>query len=512
MTTSDTPEVENERAGVREWLGLATLTLPLLLLALDVSVLYLAAPQLSADLDPSATQQLWILDIYGFFIAGFLVTMGTLGDRIGRRKLLLIGGGAFAAASLMAAYAPTAELLIVARALLGIAGATLMPSTLALLRNLFRDPAQRSFAIAVWMATFMAGAALGPVVGGFMLEHFWWGSVFLLGVPVMVLLLIFGPLLLPEYADPNAGKVDLLSVALSLMAMLPLVYGVKRLVGDGFELVSLAAVGFGLLAGVVFVRRQRRLPNPLLDLSLFANKAFTGVLLILLVVVIAQNGTFYLVPQFLQMVSELSALQAAVWMIPMAAVPAIGAVIVPRFARRIAHSTLIIASAVLAAVGFGLVALISPGTGPGWLVAAAIVALLGTSVIGVLATDLVIGSVPQQRTGTAAALNETSSELGVGLGVAVMGSVVAAVYRAGMVDTAPSALPDGAEEASADSLVGALGAAVDLPPHLAESLLSAGRQAFTNGFGVAASISAGLLVVVGLLMLRVRRHLSSPTP
>src|SRR5919107_2490362 len=220
--------MDTTRATRREWLGLAVLACPTLLLALDVSVLYLALPRLSADLHADATQQLWILDIYSFMLAGFLVTMGTLGDRIGRRRLLLIGAAAFGAASVLAAFSRSAEMLIATRAVLGIAGATLAPSTLSLIRNMFLDPDQRTFAIGVWATSFSAGAAIGPLAGGFLLEYFWWGSVFLLAVPVMALLLMVGPMLLPEFRDPEAGRLDLFSAALSLAAVLAVIYGLKQ--------------------------------------------------------------------------------------------------------------------------------------------------------------------------------------------------------------------------------------------------------------------------------------------
>src|SRR5829696_7619884 len=199
-------------AGRREWIGLAVLALPTLLIGLDMTALHLAVPSLSADLAPTSTQLLWITDSYGFMIAGFLITMGTLGDRIGRRRLLLIGSAAFALASAAAAYASSAAMLIAARGLLGIAGATVMPSTLALISNMFRDPRQRGAAIGAWLSTFTVGIAIGPVVGGALLEWFWWGSVFLLGVPVMALLLALAPVLLPENADAGAGRPDLTSV------------------------------------------------------------------------------------------------------------------------------------------------------------------------------------------------------------------------------------------------------------------------------------------------------------
>src|SRR6266516_1694299 len=225
--------VDAPRAGRREWIGLAVIALPCLLYAMDLTVLYLAVPHLSADLKPSSAQLLWIVDIYGFLVAGLLITMGTLGDRIGRRRLLLLGAVAFGVASVLAAYAHSAEQLIAARALLGVAGATLAPSTLSLIRNMFLDPKQRSVAVAVWISIFSAGGAVGPLAGGVLLEWFWWGSVFLLAVPVMALLLVLGPILLPEYRDPQAGRLDLVSAGMSLVAVLAVVWGLKQLAQDG---------------------------------------------------------------------------------------------------------------------------------------------------------------------------------------------------------------------------------------------------------------------------------------
>ena len=225
---------------------------------MDLTVLNLAVPQLSADLKPSSAQLLWIIDIYGFLVAGSLITMGTLGDRIGRRRLLLIGAAAFGVASVLAAFSTSAEMLIATRALLGIAGATLAPSTLSLIRNMFLDPQQRTVAIGVWITSYSVGAAIGPLVGGVLLEYFWWGSVFLIGVPVMVLLLVLGPLLLPEYRDPDAGRLDLVSAALSLAAVLAVIYGLKQIAEDGLGwLPALAIVGRP--------GRRRRLRAPAAD-------------------------------------------------------------------------------------------------------------------------------------------------------------------------------------------------------------------------------------------------------
>jgi MFS transporter, DHA2 family, multidrug resistance protein len=220
------------KATRREWIGLAVIALPCLLYSMDLTVLNLAVPHLSAALRPSSAQLLWIVDIYGFMIAGSLIPMGTLGDRIGRRRLLLVGAAAFGVASVLAAFSTSANRLSAARAVLGIAGATLAPSTLSLIRNMFLDPEQRTAAIGVWITSYSVGGAIGPILGGLLLQHFWWGSVFLLGVPVMVLLLLVGPVLLPEYRDPNAGRPDVISAAQSLFAILLVIYGLKQIAQD----------------------------------------------------------------------------------------------------------------------------------------------------------------------------------------------------------------------------------------------------------------------------------------
>ncbi len=216
------------KAGRKKWLGLAAVALPTLLISIDTSVLYLALPHLSIALKANSSQQLWIMDIYGFMLAGFLITMGNIGDRIGYRRLLIIGSTIFGLASAMAAFSTNPNILIAARAVMGIAGATLMPSTLALIRNMFTDQKQRGIAISVWISCFMVGMVAGPLVGGLMLEHFWWGSVFLLGLPVMIVVVLTGKMLLPEYRHNNSKRLDIIGVFYSLAAILPLIYGLTE--------------------------------------------------------------------------------------------------------------------------------------------------------------------------------------------------------------------------------------------------------------------------------------------
>lgn len=289
------------RAGRREWIGLAVIALPCLLYSMDLTVLNLAVPALTADLKPSSAQLLWIVDIYGFLVAGSLVTMGTLGDRIGRRRLLLMGAAAFGIASVLAAFSTSAEMLIATRALLGLAGATLAPSTLSLIRNMFIDPRRRTFAIGLWATSYSVGSGIGPLLGGVMLEHFWWGSVFLVGVPVMVLLLAVGPVLLPEFRDPEAGRLDLISAALSLFGLLALIYGLKRIAEDGLGLLAALSILAGLATGVAFVRRQRQLDDPLIDLRLFQVPAFSAALATNTLSIFVAFGSFLFFAQYLQL-------------------------------------------------------------------------------------------------------------------------------------------------------------------------------------------------------------------
>lgn len=504
-TTGET--LPPQRATGREWIGLAVLALPTLLLSLDLSVLYLALPQLSRDLNPSSSQTLWILDSYGFMIAGFLVTMGTLGDRIGRRKLLLIGAVGFGLASVLAAYATTPELLIAARILMGVAGATQMPSLLALISNMFKDPKQRSFAIATWMSCFMGGMAVGPLIGGVLLEHFWWGSVFLLGVPVMVLLLITGPILLPEYRDAEAGRLDLVSVALSLAAILPIIYGLKEIAKSGPSPTHVAAIVVGVAVGYVFLRRQRRLSDPLLDLRLFGNKIFSSALGAMVISAGFMGGIMFLLNQAVQLVAGLTPLEAGLWMVPPSLVMIAVTQVTPAIARVLRRDHLFAAGFGIAAVGCVLLALVEGDTGPFPLVLAMTVIALGMAPLGMVCTDIVIGSVSPTRAGSASSLSETSGEFGIATGVAVFGSLATVIYRNGI--EVPSGISAEAGDAAREGLPAATEVAEQSTPSLGEPLLESAREAFVSGVNLVAIlgvIAMTGLAVTGLIMFREREE------
>lgn len=499
------PTLPSARAGRREWLGLAVLALPTLLVSVDLSVLFLALPHIGEDLGASSIEQLWITDIYGFMVAGFLVTMGTLGDRVGRRRLLLIGAAAFGVASVLAAYSTTPEMLIASRALLGIAGSTLMPSCLALISNMFQDLKQRGLAIGVWVACFMGGGAVGPVVGGLLLDHYWWGSVFLLGVPVMLVILITGPLLLPEFRDlNNAPRLDLTSVALSLAAILPTIYGLKELAKDGWTAVPILAVVVGIGIGVVFVRRQLGLAHPLLDMHLFGNRTFSSALGVNLLGSLVVSGSMLLFTLYLQTVQGLSALQSGLWMIPSAIATMTSAFVAPMIARRVRPGIVIAVGLVISAIGFGVLSQVEATSSLLDTVIGIVIVSIGAGTFASLGIALIVGAVRPEQAGSAAAVSETSGQFGIALGVAIMGSIGIAVYR-GQLDV-PAGVPAQAAETASRGIDGAIGAAAHLPPDAATGLLNTARDSFTAGLNVVAAVGAVLAVGLAILGVTVLRH------
>ncbi len=493
------------KASPKTWVGLVVLTLPCLVYAMDLTVLNLAVPQLTRQLQPSAAQLLWILDIYGFLVAGALVTMGTLGDRIGRRRLLMIGAAAFAAASLLAAFAQSAEQLIAARAILGLAGATLAPSTLSLIRNMFADENERRTAIAVWMAAFSAGTALGPVIGGVLLEHFWWGSVFLLAVPVMLLLLVIGPWLMPEFRDPHPGRLDLTSAALSLFSVLAVIFGVKVLAAEGLRVSAIAIAGAGLLVGWWFIRRQRTLTYPFVDLSLFKSHAFRVALLVNLVGAFLISGIYLFVVQYLQLVLGLSPLIAGLWTLPSSLAFVVGSSFVPMLVRRFESRQIMGWGLGFSAIGLALLLLMKVQGTPYVMAAGLMLFSLGFMPVASLTTDLIVTAAPPERAGSAAALSETAFEMGGALGIAILGSLGAAIYRLRMAD----GLPAGLSALDATTANATLGGAVELAerlPALAEPLLHQARTAFMLGLWWSAAIGAVSLVWLGTYALRSLRN------
>jgi DHA2 family multidrug resistance protein-like MFS transporter len=435
--------------------------------------------------------------------------MGTLGDRIGRRRLLLVGAAAFGVASVLAAFSVSAGMLIATRALLGLAGATIAPSTLSLLRNMFHDPKQRTAAVGVWITSYSVGAAIGPLVGGVLLQHFWWGSVFLAGVPVMLLLLVVGPVLLPEYRDPAAGRLDLPSAGLSLASILSVIYGLKRMAEHGPGWLAALSITAGLAAGAVFVRRQRRLADPLIDLSLFRIPAFRASLAAYLLATFAIFGCYVFIAQYLQLVVGLSPLQAGLWTLPFTGGFVVGSLLTPLIVRRFRPASVITAGLGFSAVGFTVLTQVDGTPSLSVLVAATVLFSLSLAPVFTLTNDTIIGTAPPERAGAASAISETGSELGGALGIAILGSIGGALYRSAMADAVPPAVPPEAAEAARGTLGGALATAAQLPDQLGVALLGAAREAFTQGLRLTALVSAVTVVVTAVLSAVVLRRTRS---
>ncbi|HEX5013330.1 MAG TPA: MFS transporter [Candidatus Limnocylindrales bacterium] len=499
MTAQPTTLTTPALAGRREWIGLSVLALACLLYVMDLTVLHLAVPAMTEDLRPSSSQLLWIIDIYAFMVAGFLVTMGTLGDRIGRRKLLLIGASSFGVVSILAAFSRTPEMLIASRALLGIAGATLAPSTLSLIFSMFQDPRQRAIAVSIWISAFSAGSAVGPVLGGVMLEHFWWGSVFLLALPVMALLLVLGPIVLPEYKDPNAGRLDIPSSVMSLVAVLSVIFGLKQIAMDGFSPTPVAAIALGLGVGALFVRRQLALDDPMINLRLFRIPAFSGSLVINFVSIFVAVGYFLFIAQYLQLVLGLSPLEAGLWSLPSAIGFIVGSQLAPRLVRVVRPSHIIGGGLAMAAVGLAMLTQVGAVGGLPTLVLASLVISLGLAPVLTITTELIVGSAPPEQAGAASGISETGVELGGALGIAILGSIGTAVYRTQIVEAMPSGVPGDAIAAARDTLGGAVSVAGELAGAAGSAVLIAAQGAFVQGMHttslIAAVIAAGIAVV-----------------
>lgn len=500
---SEQEEQPHARASHREWMGLAVLALPALLLSMDLSVLYLAVPRLSAALRPSSIELLWITDIYGFLLAGCLMTMGTLGDRIGRRKLLMIGATAFGLASVVAAFSTTAATLITARAVMGIAAATQAPSSLALLTTMFKDRRQRTQAISIWATSLSAGGALGPIVGGVLLNSFWWGSVFLVAVPVLLLLVTTAPWFLPEYRNPEAARLDFPSVILSLLTLLLVIYGLKQLAQNGLGSLSTLAMVAGLILGVIFVRRQRVLGEPLIDLQLFRVPAFSVALVANTLGFFVVLGVFFFADQYLQLVLGLSPLWAGLWDVPPFAGFILGSLLVPLLLRSTRPVSVMAGGLALASIGFALLTRVSITSGLAPLVIGSVVFSLGMAPVFTLVTNTVLDSTAPQRAGAASGMAETSTELGGALGVAILGSIGTAVYRSQLAHALSAGILG---NASGDTLGGTMATASHLKSALSPMVPNLAREAFTTSLQTVAGLSAAIVALLAVLVVVVLRR------
>lgn len=493
--TAHDSTMTTHRAGPREWAALAVLMLPVLMVSVDNTVLSFALPAISVDLRPSGTQLLWIVDLYAIMLAGLLIAMGSIGDRFGRRRLLLIGTVGFGGASLLAAYSQSPEMLLASRFLLGVFGATLMPSTLSLIRNVFHDARDRRMAIATWAAMFSGGAALGPVLGGWLLGHFWWGSVFFINVPIIIALVPLALLLLPESRDPEPGPLDLPAIGLSLVAMLPTVFAIKNVAEHGLTDLTLIAFAVGIGAGWALVRRLRRSASPMIDMTLFSNRVFSGAIVANLLSLMGLTGFLFLGAQLLQLVLGLSAMDAALVLLPGLAATVIAGFVAVRLVQVVPARLLVTASFVASATGYAITAMIGTPTVVSIAVAFTVMGI-GIGMAETLTNDLMLSSVPSSKAGAASAISETAYEIGAVLGTAVLGTVLTSTYRAHL--TYPAVAQWGESHGSFETLGGTVEFASFYPNMVGERLLESARSAFDLGvqYTSAAAIVIALAAAV----------------
>lgn len=501
MSTTNGLSTAAHRAGPREWAALVVLMVPVLLVSVDNTVLSFALPSISTQLRPTGTQLLWIVDVYALVLAGLLISMGSLGDRIGRRRLLVLGATGFGAASLLAAYSTSPEVLLGSRALLGFFGATLMPSTLSLIRNLFTHRDDRRIAVATWAAMFSGGAALGPVLGGWLLEHFWWGSVFLINVPLIVVFVPLALVLLPESRDPSPGRVDVPSIALSLLTMVPLVFAIKHLTGHGLDATAAVALATGVVAGVAFVRRQRATASPMIDLGLFGNRVFGGAVAANLLSMMGLAGFLFFGAQLLQLVLGLSPLDSALVLVPGLVATVVAGFVAVRLVRRIRPHQLVSASFATSALGYAIVAFTGTPTVVSVMVAFAIMGV-GIGLAETLTNDIMLTSVPAAKAGAASAISETAYEIGAVLGTAVLGSVLTMTFRNRLtVSPEASTGPGGSFETLGETAE----RAASLPGAVGEQLLASAHAAFDLGVQRASAVAIVVAVAAGCVSYRALR-------
>ena len=492
---------EQRKAGPRQWASLVVLMLPVLLVSVNNTALSFALPAISQGLHPTASQLLWIVDVYPLILAALLIPMGSLGDRMGRRKMLMIGSTGFGLVSLFAAFAPTAEWLLAARVGIAVFGSMLLPATLSLLRSVFRDDRQRTLAIAIWTAGFSAGAALGPIAGGFLLNHFWWGSVFLLAVPVLLAFLVAAPLILPESKDPHPGPVDPLSIVLAVLTMAPVVYGIKSLATGGSVLHGVLFIAVGALCGLLFARQQVAKDYPMLDLRFFRSPRFSGGLSVNMVSNVALFGFLFFFTQYLQLVNGTDPMTSGLLMVPGLVLSILAGLGAERIARLVGIRTAVVLGLLLVAAGFFVVAFTDQMASSAPILVAFTVMSAGTGLATTLSTDLVVSSVPEAKAGAASAVSETGYEVGAVLGTAVLGGLTTAFYQAHL--ELPAAVSADSAQIAHETLGGALDVAAESPA--GSVIADAAVAAFSSGMQWTALIGGVLVAVVAMVLARVLR-------
>ncbi|MBV1856465.1 MFS transporter [Catellatospora tritici] len=497
-------------AGRKEWIALVALMLPPLLIGMDITVLYFAVPPIAEILQPSSAQQLWIIDIYGFILASTVITMGNIGDLIGRRRLLIIGALVFGAASVMAAYSTSPEMLITARAIQGLAAATQMPSALALVRTLFRDPKQRRSAIATWSIGTAAGLSLGPVISGLLLQNYWWGSIFLINAPVVVILMIVIRLLAPESrrSRDEIGRFDVLSSILSIAGMVSLIWGVKELIINGYELWPAISLGVGIVIAIAFIYRQRHLENPMIDPAMFRYKGFGPALVLSAVAFLCVIGFGLFSMQYLLVVLGLEPLHAALWSLATLPLTGMSAPLAAQIVNKVRPAYVFAASFLMIAVGYVLMTQLTTGHDLALVLVGVALISAGSSSVLALMTDFVVAVGPEDRAGSVAALQKTCQEFGGALGVAFFGSVGAYLFRDGFDPNVLATVPENLRGAVQETLGGAFVIAQSLPPQIGGPVLAAALDSFVDSLNLTAYIGIAVAVLAALFTIAKLRHVS----
>lgn len=483
------------------WLGLAVLMLPVLTVAITTTTLSFALPDIAADLRPSATQLLWIVDIYPLILAGLLIPMGTVGDHVGRRRLLMIGAVGFALASVAGGLSTSAEMLIAARVAVAVFGSMLLPATLSLIRVLFTNDSSRRVAIAVWTAGFSAGAALGPIIGGGLLTWFSWHAAILAPVPFCLLFAVLAPMLLPESRDPNPGKLDFVSAALAILTMTPLVYAIKTAATAGSLLTALVTMLVGLAFGALFIMRQRRLSHPMLELGLFRSGRFSGGVLVNLAANMAQFGFLFFLTQHLQLVVGMDSFTAGLMIIPGMALAIVSGLVGARWAGSAGPRTVVVTGVLLIAAGYAVIAAFADQTQWPLTIGYAVLSM-GLGMATTLSTELVVGSVPPEKSGSASAISETGYEVGAVLGTSLLGGIVTGFYQRFLL--IPESIDTEAARAAQETLGGAYSVGAQVVD--GDQLIDAAGQAYTQAIQMTGVVTAVVLAAFAALVFRMLRR------
>ncbi|WP_327413112.1 MFS transporter [Streptomyces sp. NBC_01233] len=491
--------------GANRWVVLAVLCVSLVLVALDATILHVAVPSITEDLRPGPIELLWIVDAYPLVCASLLILFGTLGDRVGRRRILLLGYGLFGVASAIAALADNAQVLIAARALLGIGGAMIMPATLSILRQVFPDRRERALAIGIWTAVAAVGAASGPVLGGFLVQHFWWGSVFLINIPLMALILPLGRWLLPESRGAADGPWDVVGALMAAAGVLVSVLGIKRLGAERHLLDAQAVVPLllGAVLLVLFVRRQKRRTHPLIDMRMFSRAAFSTSVACIVLAMLALVGLELIAVQYLQLVLELSPLETGLRLLPLTFAAMAAGATGSYTLGRVGPRTMVSLGFLLTAFAVLLLTLMGQQDRPLLLTVGFILLGFGLQTTLFAAYESMLSEAPAATAGGAASIGETSYQLGAGIGIALLGSVMNAAYRPGLVGV------PGVSKADAAGAANSLGEAYQIAAHLGgpagAALYAAARHSFVHGLHVTLLVSAGLLFAGAVMALKLPR-------